>query len=122
MKKLKTILLLFVLSIFINAQDSTYTQFKYDFMNVEIPPIDDMKINFDNPTLKPALILLTTFTINHFIIRHDEKHNNFQYTSRKTGAIFLVGATACTLTYAFEIKKYNKKRKYHNDQAEYYRR
>lgn len=108
MKKLLIILTLFVLSIFVNAQDSTYTQFRHDFMNVEITPIDDMKINFDNPALKPALILLTTFTINHFIIRHDERQHNFKYTTQKTRAVYLIGMTTCTLTFAFEMKKKKK--------------
>jgi len=113
MKKLLIILILFVLSIFVlsifvNAQDSIYTQFKYDFMNVEIAPIDDMKINFNNPALKPVLILLTTFTINHFIIRHDERQHNFEYTTQKTRAVYLIGMTACTLTFTFEMKKQKK--------------
>jgi len=108
MKTVITILTLFILSIFVNAQDSTYTQFRYDFMNTEIIPIDDMKINFDNPALKPALILLATFTINHFIIKYDERQHNFEYTTQKTRAVYLIGMTACTLTFAFEVRKYNK--------------
>lgn len=110
MKKLLIILILFILTIFVNAQDSTsYIKFKYDLMDIEMKPINNMRINFDNPTLKPVLILLTTFAINHIIIKYDEKHNNFEYTSRKTGTIYLIGVTACTLTFAFEMKKYNKK-------------
>jgi len=78
-------------------------------MNIEVVPVNYMRINFDNPTLKPTLILLATFAINEIIIRHDKKQGNFQYTSRKTGTIFLIGGTACTLTFAFEMKKYHKK-------------
>ena len=103
MKKLIIILTLFILTIFINAQDSIYIQFKYDFMNLEVPVIKE--IEYNEFIWKPAVIVLATFVINQAIIMHDEKNHNFQNTSKKTGIVFLIGGTACTLTYSFEMKK-----------------
>lgn len=109
------------LNLVCKAQDwdsTTYAQFRQDFMNIEVnsyltiyPSLDEMKINFNNPTVKPALILMTTFMINHFIINHDEKREDFSNTTKKTGTIFLIGGTLTTLTFALEIKKQKRIRK-----------
>lgn len=78
-------------------------QFKYDFMNLEVPAIKEIEIDYFQ--WKPTAIILATFVINQAIIMHDEKNQNFQNTSKKTGIVFFIGGTACALTYTFEIKK-----------------
>jgi len=91
-------------------------QFRYglthDLINIEIEPydpLDNMRLNFDNPTIKPTLILIATFLTNQFIINHNEQQANSKYISQKTSTVFLIGMAACTLTFAFEIKRIKKK-------------
>jgi len=62
-----------------------------------------------NPAIKPAVILMGTFVVNHFILKHDEKQNDFRFTSRKMGTVFIIGTTASLVTFSLECKKYKKR-------------
>lgn len=83
MKKLFITLLLFILVLLVNAQDSlTFAQFKYDFMSIEI---EQAKLEpYDVPMYGSALVLTTTFIINQIIVSN---HPN----NLLTGSIFIVG-------------------------------
>lgn len=67
MKKLFIIPLLFILVLFVNAQDSlTFAQFKCDFMNIEI---EQIRIeSYDASMYETALGLATAFVITQIIV------------------------------------------------------
>lgn len=105
MRKLITIILGLFLILEINAQDSTtYAQFRYDFMNVNVVYVEKINITHE-PMFKPAIILLGTFAINHVIININEKNNNHEYTGILTGTVFLVGMTTTTIVAFSENRK-----------------
>lgn len=109
MKKLITTILGLSLILIVNAQDKdsmTYTQFRYDFMNVNVVHIEKINITHES-MFKPAMILLGTFAINHLIININEKNNNHEYTSILTGTVFLIGITTTTIVTFSENKKRN---------------
>ena len=99
------IILLFLSSI-CKAQDwdsTTYAQFRYDFMNVNIVQVERIKF-VDNTTFKPALILLGTFAINQTIITIN-KNDKYFNTSMVTGSVFIVGGLYSVIVFSKELKK-----------------
>ena len=96
MKKLITIILGLFLLLAVNAQDN-YTQFRYDFMNIEIP---SYKIKVNKFQWKPVIIFVATFVAIQIVIIYDSK-NGFRNTFWKTPPIFLAGMAGCLLTYKF---------------------
>jgi len=120
MKILMTTILGLFLVFVCEAQDTTnYAWFKTEFMNIQTITPDYYQERFvDNPTFKPALILLGTFAINHLVINMN--NNNHKHTSFITGSVFLIGATMSTIVFFKETKKRKKQNYLENKRLLYY--
>lgn len=114
-KMKKLIIFLFFLGMICKADElpETYIQFKYEVMNTHV---EKFGVSFiKEPTFKPMLILLTTFCVNHAIIRHNVKHQNFNTVMmrRRIATIYLVGVTTNVVVYYIEKNRHDKKFKYY---------
>jgi len=96
MKKLMIIILGLFIVLAVTAHDRT--QFRYDFMNIEIE--HNPKINTNYFQWKPTIIFVATFVAIQAVIIYDYR-NGLRNTYWKTAPIFVAGMAGCLLTYKF---------------------